>query len=81
MENKIIKHNTQDNIVDRVCSLVGNHHSYSKIDGLDFQILVEADFIVNIYEDSMLKSGVENILKNIFKTVGGKHILEGLYLY
>jgi metal dependent phosphohydrolase len=35
--------------VDRICYIIGNHHTYTKIDGIDFQILVEADFIVNIY--------------------------------
>jgi len=38
-------------ILDRICYIIGNHHTYTKIDGTDFQILVEADFIVNIYED------------------------------
>lgn len=40
--------------IDRVCYLVGHHHTYSHIDGLDYQILVEADFLVNLYEDQDL---------------------------
>ena len=39
--------------VDRICFLVGHHHTYSDIQGLDYQILVEADFLVNIYEDRL----------------------------
>jgi hypothetical protein len=35
----------------RICFLIGHHHTYTKIDGPDFQILVEADFPVNIDED------------------------------
>ena len=31
-------------VIDRVCYLVAHHHTYSNIDGLDYQILVEADF-------------------------------------
>ena len=34
--------------VDRVCYLVGHHHTYTNIDGMDYQILIEADFLVNI---------------------------------
>jgi len=28
--------------IERVCYLVGHHHTYSNIDGMDYQILVEA---------------------------------------
>jgi hypothetical protein len=34
--------------IERICFLIGNHHTYNKIDDIDFQILVESDFIVNI---------------------------------
>ena len=46
--------------IDRVCFLIGNHHNYTKIDGTDFQILVEADLLVNIFEDSV---GCDSIRK------------------
>ena len=29
--------------VERICFIIGHHHTYKAIDGLDFQILVEAD--------------------------------------
>ena len=38
-------------VIDRVCYLVGHHHTYDNIDGMDYQILVEADFLVNLFED------------------------------
>lgn len=65
--------------IDRVCFLVGSHHTYSKIDDVDFQILVEADFLVNIYEDGMKKEEVESIKKKYFKTVSGESYLESMY--
>ena len=37
-----------EKVIERVCYLVGHHHSYDEIDGEDYQILVEADFLVNI---------------------------------
>ena len=37
-------------VVDRVCYLVGHHHTYLDMDGMDYQILVEADFLVNLFE-------------------------------
>lgn len=40
-----------ENVIERVCYLIGHHHTYTGIDGRDYQILVEADFLVNLYED------------------------------
>ena len=33
---------------ERICYLIGHHHTYDTIDGMDYQILVEADFLVNL---------------------------------
>jgi hypothetical protein len=41
--------NLDSSIQNRVLFLIGHHHSYKAIDGIDFQILVEADFLVNIF--------------------------------
>jgi len=72
--------NVEKEIIDRVCFLVGNHHSYQKIDGIDFQILIEADFIVNIYEDNISKNTIESIKNKYFKTASGIKMLEKMYL-
>ncbi len=68
-----------DEIMERVCYLIGNHHTYTKIDGTDFQILVEADFLVNIFEDEMSKSSVESVSNKYFKTKTGISILNSIY--
>ena len=36
--------------VERVKYLIAHHHTYDEIDGLDYQILIEADFLVNLHE-------------------------------
>ena len=64
---------TQEEI-ERVCALVGEHHTYLPIDGIDHQILVEADFIVNSFENGLSLNSCRNIYKNIFKTASGKKI-------
>jgi hypothetical protein len=66
-------------ILDRVLYLIGNHHSYAKIDGTDFRILVEADFIVNIDEDGMDGKAVAAAKERIFRTTGGTALLDVLY--
>lgn len=79
-EKILKKFNFDDKFIERVSFLVGSHHSYNKIDGIDFQILVEADFLVNIYEDDMGKDKILKIRDNIFKTAAGIELLEDLYL-
>ncbi len=58
-------------VIDRVCWLVGHHHTYTDIQGLDHQILVEADFLVNLYEDNAPVSAVKTALERIFRTKAG----------
>lgn len=65
--------------IQRVCFLVGHHHTYTHIDGIDYQILVEADFLVNIYEDHLAAEAVAHVRKNIFKTAAGLSLLDDLY--
>jgi HD superfamily phosphodiesterase len=69
----------EEEVIERVCHLIGNHHSYDKIDTIDFQILVEADFLVNIYEEDMEQSAVESLRSTIFKTQTGIALLDSMY--
>lgn len=66
--------------LERICFIIGNHHSYQKIDGPDFQILVEADFLVNIFEDEMPQHSIESVRNKYFKTKTGIALVEGIYL-
>ena len=72
--------NLENDILERVLFLIGHHHSYKAIDGIDFQILVEADFLVNIFEDDIDKSSCKKIKETIFKTKTGIRLLEQLYM-
>ena len=65
---------------DRVAYLVGHHHTYTNIDGMDYQILVGADFLVNLYEDSVPKAAAQNALDKIFKTQTGKTICKEMFV-
>lgn len=65
--------------IDRVMFLVGHHHTYAGIDGADYQILVEADFLVNLYEDGLPPAGQKHAYETIFKTETGKRLCRELY--
>ncbi len=76
-------------VTDRVCYLVGHHHTYKDIDGIDYQILVEADFLVNIFEDGDtgadaadpgMKETALKVRENIFRTRTGTFILDNMFL-
>ena len=62
--------------IDRVAFLVGHHHTFIGIDGLDYQILIEADYIANATEKNYSGINVENFLGKIAKTSAGKRLIE-----
>ena len=66
-------------VTERVCYLVGHHHTYTNIDGLDYQILVEADFLVNIYEDGLNRESAQNICEKVFRTGTGKELCRQMF--
>jgi len=66
-------------VIDRVCWLIAHHHTYTDIRDADHQILVEADFLVNIYEDDMPPDAIRSVHDRVFKTKAGKKMLRALY--
>lgn len=69
----------EQEVIDRVCYLVGHHHTYANIDGVDYQILVEADFLVNLYEDGVSPDTVCKAYQNIFRTESGRKICRNMF--
>lgn len=70
----------EDIIIERVCWLIAHHHTYLNIDKPDYQILVEADFLVNAYEDHMDKDAIESVKTKVFRTESGRSLLDSIYL-
>ncbi len=66
-------------VIERVCYLVGHHHTYENIDGVDLQILIEADFLVNLYEDNVSRDGILNAYNGIFKTESGRLLCRQMF--
>ena len=62
--------------IERICYLIAHHHTYSNVDGIDYRILLEADFIVNAFEDGLSAEAVLNGRREIFETASGKHMLD-----
>lgn len=66
--------------IARIAYLVGHHHTPEAADGPDYQILIEADYLVNADESSYSVKNIENTLETIFKTQTGKTLLTSMYL-
>lgn len=79
-EEILAKLEIEEEIIKRVSYLIGHHHTYKDIDDIDYQILIEADFLVNIYEDNIAKEQIEIIKNKYFKTKTGIEFLKKMYL-
>lgn len=67
------------NVSERVQYLIAHHHTYGNINEMDYQILVEADFLVNIMEEGSSKEAAIKAYQNIFKTSCGKKICREMF--
>lgn len=65
--------------IERICYIIGHHHTYYMIDGKDFQLLVEADFLVNLEEDKAERRAIEKAEKAVFKSKSGIELLHNIY--
>ena len=66
-------------VSERVQYLIAHHHTYDNIDGIDYQILVEADFLVHMHEDELPEEAMQNAYRNIFRTEAGKKICREMF--
>ncbi len=67
------------NETERVCYLIAHHHTYENVDGMDYRILLEADFLVNAMEDNLKKESIVNFRNKVFETGTGKHLLDTMF--
>ncbi len=65
--------------IERVAFLVGHHHTLAGIDGLDWQILVEADYIVNAVENGYSLQNISHFIENNMRTESGKRLARSVF--
>lgn len=68
-----------DRQIERICWLVAHHHTYHVCEDLDYQILIEADFLVNLYEDRESADAVLAVRRRIFRTESGTRMLDAMF--
>jgi uncharacterized protein len=64
---------------ERIVYLVAHHHTYTNVVGKDYQILLEADYLVNADESNATKENIRNTKEKIFRTKTGKELLQSIY--
>lgn len=64
---------------ERICYLIAHHHTYENVDGLDYRILLEADFLVNALEDDLPKEAIRKCRENVFETETGVYLLNTMF--
>ena len=70
----------QDDIAERVAWLVGNHHTEASAENdLLLQILMEADYLVNLAEGNIPTESARKVSENFFKTGTGKQYINALF--
>lgn len=65
--------------LDRICYIVAHHHSFTGVDGLDYQIMLEADFLVNADESDVSREGILSFREKVFRTAAGLRLLDQMY--
>ena len=66
-------------VTARAAYLVGHHHTYTEMDGLDYRILVEADFLVNLFESEADADAVKSAYDHIFRTGAGRRLCREMF--
>ncbi len=69
-------------IIDEVCDIIASHHSPGEIDTINFKILWDADWLVNLGDEYNIKNkkNLEKVINKIFLTKTGKKIGKSIYL-
>jgi len=66
-------------VIDRVCFIISKHHTFAAIDAIDFQLLVEADFLVNAVEEEVSPEGVQKFVELNFRSEYGRKVIGELF--
>lgn len=64
---------------ERICWLIAHHHTYSDVKDVDHCILLEADFLVNSFEDNISKEAVIIFRDNVFRSSSAIEMLNNMW--
>ena len=66
-------------VSERVQYIIAHHHTYTNVDGIDYQIIIEADFLVNRDEGDFSHEAFANFFGKYFRTTAGKELARQMF--
>lgn len=76
----LLRMDVSERDIEKICFLIAHHHTYEGVNSVLWRILLEADLLVNAYEDNMSEAAVKTAAEKIFETESGKKLLNALFL-
>jgi len=68
--------------IDEICEIIAHHHTPDKINTMNFRVLYDADWLVNLKDeiDTKDKAKLKKIIEKVFLTKTGKTLAAKIYL-
>lgn len=76
------KYDIPEEAIEHICRIIANHHSAKDIDTIEFRIIWDADWLVNIPEDfqNAKKDKIRKIVDKVFRTTEGYRMATELFV-
>ncbi len=76
------RYDLDEGVIEHVCKIIANHHSAKDIDTLEFRVVWDADWLVNIPEEfpDKVREKLQELIGKVFKTHKGRQIAVELFL-
>jgi putative nucleotidyltransferase with HDIG domain len=76
------KYGLDEGVIEHVCKIIANHHSAKDIDTLEFRVVWDADWLVNIPAElpNPTTGQLEELIGKVFKTPAGRKIATELFV-
>ncbi len=68
-----------DGETERICWLIAHHHTYTGVTAADHRILLEADFLVNSFEDQLPEEAIHTFRDRVFRTPAALTLLDDMW--
>jgi predicted phosphodiesterase len=67
--------------IEEICGIITHHHTPGKINTINFKVLYDADWLVNLGDecDTSDKAKLAELIEKVFLTQGGKDIARIIY--
>lgn len=72
----------EPNMIAAICDIIANHHSPGRITTKNFEIVYDADWLVNLRDEYDIRdhTKLKNIISNVFLTESGRSLASEIYL-